>query len=308
MAMPAWRPRSPWAAAAPPARLPERLPTARASSSLTKTGTGTLGLTGNVSLAGTLNTGGGALAQTAGSVQAPTVVVDGGTYNLSGNGKLSWSGNLIVGNSGTGTFNQSSGTNSSPAGVLDLGNSAGATGTYNLSGLALLSVQDEGVGVVGQGSFVQTGGTNSSAIFISNSGSYAISGGLLQNTGAGATFVLDNLFQQSGGTVNVSSNGFLLLSTSAAYSLSGSGQLSSKSELIGLGGNGVFTQSGGTNSVTGVSFGYPGLILGYNSGDSGTYSLDGGLLNVVGLSAGSARPRSILGAELLVLFFLSLLR
>ncbi len=148
--------------------------------SLTKTGTGTLGLTGNVSLAGTLTTGGGALSQTAGSVQAPTVVVDGGTYNLSGNGKLLWSGNLIVGNSGTGTFNQSGGTNSSLAGVLDLGNSAGAMGTYNMSGPALLSVQDEGVGVGGQGSFVQTGGTNSSAILISNSGSYTISGGLLR--------------------------------------------------------------------------------------------------------------------------------
>ena len=172
-------------------------------------------------------------------------------------------------------------------GTLNVGYGPLSNGTYSLSGNARLSAQNEAVGVQGAGSLLQTGGTNSSAIFISNSGSYSISGGLLQNTGDGATFVLDNSFQQSGGTINVSPNGFLLLTASAAFGLSGSGQLSSKSELIGYGGSGVFTQAGGTNSVTGVSFGFTGLILGYDSGDNGTYNLNGGLLDACALSAGS---------------------
>jgi fibronectin-binding autotransporter adhesin len=304
--------------------------------SLTKAGTGTFSLTGNVNLAGTLTVSGGTLGQTTGVVQAATAIVDGGAVNLSGNGQLAFSSNLIVGNSAAGTFTQTGGTGSGLAsGALYLGYYSGASGTYNLigsgllkapneyvgysgsgsfnqsggtnsvtgtlnvgygsvsngayslGGSVLLSAQNEAVGVQGAGSFVQTGGTNSSAIFVSNSGSYSISGGLLQNTGAGATFVLDNSFQQSGGTINVSPNGFLLLTASAAFGLSGSGQLSSKSELIGYGGSGAFTQAGGTNSVTGVSFGFTGLILGYNSPDSGTYNLDGGLLNVNALSAGS---------------------
>jgi fibronectin-binding autotransporter adhesin len=303
--------------------------------SLTKTGTGMFGLSGNVNLAGTLTVSGGMLGHSTSVVQAHNAVIDGGAYALSGNGRLSWSTSLLVGNSAAGTFTQSGGTNSgNPSGSLYMGYNAGATGTYNLasglltaqyeyvgysgsgslnqsggtntltgsinvgsgtaasgtyslSGPALLSAQEEIVGDLGQGSFAQTGGTNTSALFVGKSGSYNITGGWIQNSGAGSTFVVDNLFQQSGGTVNVSNNGFLLLTTSATYNLSGSGQLNSKSEEIGLGGSGVFTQSGGTNSVTGVSFGYTGLILGYNPGDRGTYNLNGGLLNVDALAASS---------------------
>ena len=70
--------------------------------SLTKAGTGTFGLSGNVNLAGTLTVSGGTLGQAAGKVQATTAVVDGGAYNLSGNGQLAFSNNLIVGNSARG--------------------------------------------------------------------------------------------------------------------------------------------------------------------------------------------------------------
>ena len=178
---------------------------------------------------------------------------------------------------------------------LQVGCGPGGNGSYLLSGSGRLSAPQEVVGSLGPGSFVQTGGTNSAAIVVSNNGSYIMTAGLLQNSGAGATLVVDNLFQQSGGNATVSANGFLALSNSAAYNLSGTAQLSAKSELIGLGGSGVFTQSGGTNSVTGGSYGFVGLILGYGAGDSGTYNLNGGLLKVYALSAGAGAAAFNLG-------------
>ena len=40
-------------------------------------------------------------------------------------------------------------------------------------------------------------------------------------------------------------------------------------EYVGYSGTGLFTQSGGNNTI------YGGLYIGYNSGGSGTYSLSG---------------------------------
>ena len=61
---------------------------------------------------------------------------------------------------------------------------------------------------------------------------------------------------------------------SGSYSLSSPGQLSAPTESIGDGsqGGGSFTQTGGTNSVTGFS----GLTVGNNG--HGTYNLSAGLL------------------------------
>ena len=63
------------------------------------------------------------------------------------------------------------------------------------------------------------------------------------------------------------------------YKLSNSGQLSAPSEYIGNSGRGTFTQSGGTNTVG-------NLAIAQNSGSFGTYSLDGGLLNLSALQQG----------------------
>ena len=59
------------------------------------------------------------------------------------------------------------------------------------------------------------------------------------------------------------------------YNLS-SGSLSVQAETIGNDAPGTFTQSGGTHSVSSI------IYLGYASGSSGTYNLNGGLLNLSG--------------------------
>ena len=55
------------------------------------------------------------------------------------------------------------------------------------------------------------------------------------------------------------------------------GTLAVANEYVGMGGTGVFTQSGGTNTnLPPNNSGYTGyLYLGYNAGDSGTYNLGG---------------------------------
>jgi hypothetical protein len=109
---------------------------------------------------------------------------------------------------------------------LELASSAGSSGTYNLSNSASLTVADEYIGF--QSVFNQTGGANSVHGF----------------------FELGNSAGSSG-----------------TYNLSGSGSLTVVgAESIGYHGNGVFNQTGGTNSALSLS-------LGSFAGSSGTYNL-----------------------------------
>src|SRR5208283_1660657 len=69
------------------------------------------------------------------------------------------------------------------------------------------------------------------------------------------------------------------------------GLLSSPIQYVGYSGTGSFTQSGGTNTVSST------LELGCNSGDSGTYNLNGGLLVLPasGITVGSGSAAFNLG-------------
>jgi hypothetical protein len=97
------------------------------------------------------------------------------------------------------------------------------------------------------------------------------------------------IFTQSGGTNSVSAiggNEGLFLGTdvggTGTYNLSGSGLLSvTYQEVIGSSGTGSFTQSGGTNAVSGI------LVLAQSARSAGTYNLNGGLLSLSGLSQGA---------------------
>jgi autotransporter-associated beta strand protein len=158
-----------------------------------------------------------------------------GTLQMTG-GSLYATSYQYVGDSGTGIFTQSGGTNSI-GGTLWLGNNPGGSGTYNLSGSGLLSAAYEEIGFSGgAGSFTQSGGTHS------------VSGELFLGPQPGS---------------------------SGTYNLSGSGLLSADIEFIGFSGSGAFNQSGGTNTLTGVS----PLLTG-----QGTYSLTGGALVVPAMS------------------------
>ncbi|MGO9111612.1 MAG: beta strand repeat-containing protein [Thermoguttaceae bacterium] len=211
-------------------------------------------------------------------------------YLLNGNvqitgGNFSTTNNQYVGESGTGTITQSGGINTIAGnGALFLGNNAGSSGTYNLSSGGQLIAPNEQVGISGTGTFTQTGGTNSVSSALSlgtnagGSGTYNLSGnGQLTAPSETVGFSGTGTFTQTGGT-----NSARLLSLgSGTYNLSGIGQLTAPSETVGFSGTATFTQTGGTNTI-GSS-----LTLGYGTGSSGTYNLNGGLLVVSSLSQGS---------------------
>jgi len=93
----------------------------------------------------------------------------------------------------------------------------------------------------------------------------------------------------SGGTNTVSNQ--LLLGYTAwinpstgTYNLSGSGQLYAPTEEIGVNYNGIFNQTGGTNTISNPSL---GLLLAANPGSVGTYNLNGGTLILGDLRKGN---------------------
>ncbi len=238
-----------------------------------------------------------------------------GTVQMTG-GSLSTSYDLHVGDAGLGTFAQSGGTNSMK-GNLYLGYNAGAIGTYVLSNSSALITGLGGdlyngaviVGYSGSGSFFQTGGTNTIHIYsesgqtpagfvlgyyASSSGSYNLSGnGQLYASGNAYSayefvgYYGNGVFTQSGGTNVVSDyNGGVveigyLSGSTGSYILSGSGQLiattnnneSGANEVVAYRGTATFTQSGGTNTISGGRS--DELDVGYQSGSSGTYALSG---------------------------------
>jgi len=146
--------------------------------------------------------------------------------------------NGVATTGGRGAVTQSAGTVTvGSGGDLVIGYGVGSVGTYVLSGAgAFVAPQSEFIGFNGGGTFTQSGGTNT-----------------VQSGNIG---FFDVGFQAG-------SNG--------AYNLSG-GQLSvSKSEIIGDSGTGVFTQTGGTNTLNNLN----SMFLGNSSGGSGTYTAMG---------------------------------
>ncbi len=214
----------------------------------------------------------------------------------------------FVGNSATGAFIQSGGSNSARTLYLAYGTSA-SSGSYTLSGPAVLSSPVQYVGFSGSGVFTQSGGTNnysgssSGQIYLAynlgSSGSYNLAAGTLTTTTEYVGYSGVGAFTQTGGTNtpgNVtnngnSSSGGLYLGynpgASGSYNLSGSGLLSAPSEFVGYNdGGGTFNQSGGTNNMLGVN---GGLSLGNTTTFSSTYNLSGsGVLNAPSESIGQA--------------------
>jgi uncharacterized protein with beta-barrel porin domain len=208
-----------------------------------------------------------------------------GTYTLS-DGELK-TFYTTIGSSGTGTFNQSGGTHEVDDNrTLSLGLNPGGSGTYNLSG-GTFSSGDSIIGYAGSATFNQTGGGHGATNLVLGSvagscGTYALSNGEVDvgnnvtvgDSGSGT-------FSQSGGSHNVFVD--LILGNNAGatgtYNLDGGSltllsKFSPSNAYIGNSGTGIFTQSGGTNTIAGGN-----LYLAYNAGSSGTYNLQGGSLS-----------------------------
>jgi autotransporter-associated beta strand protein len=248
---------------------------------------------------GTFTQTGGTHSNTSGYFMIGYASSSNGTYNLSETGQLSsWITN--VGYSGTGTFTQTGGTHTVGYELHLATNNSLATGTYNLSGTGSLStVYNEYIGEKGTGTFDQTGGSNtvtsaSGIVYLGyntgSKGTYKMSGsGTLSTPYLIAGKSGRGSIEQSGGTITVSQYLALGYSSGASgtYDLSGTGSLSvAWDEYVGSTihesstGTGTFTQSGGTNTVSGD------LHLGYKAGSSGTYNLYGGVLSAGGPSGG----------------------
>jgi len=239
----------------------------------------------------------GAINQTAG-VNSPAQLSlgngsgDVGTYLLSGSGDLA--ANVeYVGNQGTGTFNQTGGTVSDYS--IGVGNGLTSSGTYNFSDGAINTTTQETIGDVGTGVFNQSGGTNTFSTAnnyyleiaeqTQSTSTYVMSGGAL-NAGIGEVvgYHGTGLFNQTGGTntvVGTSAGGYLYLGVYAGstgtYTLSGGSLTVPTYELIGEQGDGIFNQTGGTNTVNGT-----GMLIAATTGSTGSYVLIGGTLDVTG--------------------------
>jgi hypothetical protein len=273
---------------------------AQFNGALTLDGSGTgvgsysLGGLGNLAVAGeeVIGDGGiGAFTQTAGTHSPSGTLTLGhsntgdGTYQLSG-GTLAAGGDVVVGDSGKGQFTQSGGA-ANIAGTLTLGAAAGGNGTWTLSNGNLTVTQDVVIGGAGTGTFIQSGGThtidgNLSISSLSGSaGSYTLSDGTLQVAGderiglvPGAAPGPANSFTHSGGVNQIAGTLIVGAGGGGVYTQSG-GTLLAKDEIIGgLGtGKGVFNQTGGVNTASHV------LTIGSGGGTSGTYNLANGIIN-----------------------------
>ena len=129
---------------------------------------------------------------------------------------------------------------------------------------------DGALTVLSGGSLSQQGG-NITAGTISNDGSMIINSGTLSATS------WEHIGESGTGTLNQSAGtntlGSLVLGVNSSgngtYILSGTGQLSTYDEFLGIFGAGAVQQHGGNNHLDG------NLYLGWNPNSSGTYTLDG---------------------------------
>ncbi len=185
--------------------------------------------------------------------------------------------NHYVGYSSTGSFTQTGGA-AAMASYLYVGFNPSSSGSYNLGGSGQLASNWQSIGFSGTGNFAQSGGTNSVALFLTlggNSdglGSYALSNGRLSAVRQYVGFAGSGNFQQSGGSNGSTSTSLQIGYASASsgnYTLSGSGQLDTRSLLVGNSGTGQFTQTGGNSTAA------SDLRVGYRAGGNGTFNLNG---------------------------------
>ena len=223
-------------------------------------------------------------------------------------------GNATV---GTATFTVSGGSNASIniGNHTYIGYAAGSAGTVTLSQNATFNARVLYVGRYGNGTVNQSAGLMATTHNVNigantnGSGVYNLSGGTLSVAGSGDLTLANTssstgLFYQTGGVVNatgattygglwVASYGSGIQTAQTATYHIVNGSVTTLGMLVGsAGGTGTFTQDGGVVTVTTAYTGgtYTGgqsdaiplgnAALGYTAGSSGTYNLNGGVLNL----------------------------
>jgi hypothetical protein len=211
-----------------------------------------------------------------------------GTYRMT-DGSLTVAGGEVVGAFGTGLYEHVGGTNN--AEQLFVGNESIGSGTYQLGGFSALNVAGTTtVGNHGQGAFEHSSGIHNASNLVLGAeadgvGTYELRGGTLDVAESTQVGVLgEGVFTQIGGTHNVSD---LILAAqpggSGSYNLAATGTLNVSDTLtVGKRDTATFVQDGGTANIGTVSQ-LGELNIGEASG-TGDYTLNDGLLNVVGIS------------------------
>ncbi len=237
------------------------------------------------------------------------------TGTADGNGDLYiGGGNATV---GTATFTVSGGTTASVniGGHTYIGYAAGSAGTLTLSQNATFNARILYVGRYGAGTVNQSAGLMATTHNVNigantnGNGVYNLSAGTLSIAGSGDLTLANTssstgLFYQTGGVVNttgattygglwVASYGIGIQTAQTATYHIVNGSVTTLGMLVGsAGGTGTFTQDGGVVTVTTAYTGgtYTGgqsdaiplgnAALGYTAGSSGTYNLNGGVLNL----------------------------
>ena len=211
--------------------------------------------------------------------QAQDLTVDNGTsYNLGDPISIQYR-NETIGSLNNGTFLQTGGSNS-VTNKLILGDQAGSNGTYTLNDGILTVARYEYVGNYGTGSFTQNGGTHivSGLLVIGErsggNGTYNLAGGSFS---AHYLDVYRGVFTQNGG-ISTLTHDLWISGDNGTYNLNG-GSLSASAEIIGYGGTGTFTQSGGINTTGELDIGNTnGIPVGTPPPGNGSYVLKGGSL------------------------------
>jgi hypothetical protein len=240
---------------------------------------------GNLVVDGSLNmgndVGGSALfTQTGGAVLVNGLAagnnglyVNNGSYLLSGTGTLGVANNLIVGGSAgtTGVFEQSGSSQVSVGHDLSIGTSAMSTGQYLLS-----------AGTVNVANAAYIGDAGAGTLELSSNGIVNVAGktyvGNQATGGAGGLLSIsgNGVFNGTGEVVvaaNAGGTGAVLIGDTGSLSIAFTGTGSQL--IIGSGGMGTMQQSGGSTVTVGS------LRVGGQLGSTGSYTMNGGALNVV---------------------------
>ena len=240
---------------------------------------------GNLVVDGSLNmgndVGGSALfTQTGGAVLVNGLAagnnglyVNNGSYLLSGTGTLGVANNLIVGGSAgtTGVFEQSGSSQVSVGHDLSIGTSVMSTGQYLLS-----------AGTVNVANAAYIGDAGAGTLELSSNGIVNVAGktyvGNQATGGAGGLLSIsgNGVFNGTGEVVvaaNAGGTGAVLIGDTGSLSIAFTGTGSQL--IIGSGGMGTMQQSGGSTVTVGS------LRVGGQLGSTGSYTMNGGALNVV---------------------------
>ncbi len=272
-------------------------------------GVGTLNISGGTTNVGTIGFGGAQQISTGngtisgGIVNATTVDVginNGGTGSLNITGGTTTIGRLGVGGglgTSNGTLNITGGTNVVNGGAQSfIGRGAGSTGTLNITGAALANTsgQDFQLGFEGgTGNLNITAGGTMTHNWWFNLARGVGSTGNATVSGAGSSFTVNgggdartNIGEDGTGSLTISNGGAFstqsevsiatnggstgnLLMTDAASSITLTG--GDRHFLVGRGGNGTYTQTGGTLNLNGNR-----VQIAETGGSTGTVNITGG--------------------------------